>query len=625
MSLGLDGFSGIQAHNISAADIQASHNQRVANAQAQNAQAATDATTAQPTDGLNEEEEEEESSSSPDEVVATRKRKRTLSAAAIKAQAQAKAKAKAKARRKGQDVSSDEDELLDGLTYKKKPAIPGQLANCDICDKRFTVTAYSKTGPDGGLLCTPCGKQLAADEKQTMKKAQKPVKRARRQNFSNLLDGIAQNGAFSLLEMCVKKVADNINDVEEFGDLPQNLLYRLSQILSKRRVLTPRTLNLFLHADIKKIDIFDCGKLEEDDFRKVFALMPFLERVNFRFAGQLKDSVLEYVMDRPFHVIHLELDACNLVSDNCWQKFFKQYGSQLESLRLSNLDCSLTDETLETLVTHCPNLRRLKLRECWNLSYDSLEYISRLAQLEHLSLDMSQYVPKNHPDSEEPEAKQLVNMLDKVVGNLRSLSLRNFRAATDGALEMIGLRGRYLNKLRFTNNTNCSDRAFARLFMRWPNPPLSFIDLSGTRHLDSMRPDGPTGDDDEEGDAANQDGDINENGERNYAIGLASEGFKALMGHSGSKLQRLDISSCRHVSYKAFEEVFNESNSYPQLRELDISFHTKVDDYLMGCIFRSCPGLKKVISFACFKVRDVKVPGGVAMIGGVNAQATINT
>ena len=82
--------------------------------------------------------------------------------------------------------------------------VPGQLANCEICGKRFTVTPYSKTGPDGGLLCTPCGKELAAEEKGKKAEVRKPTRKARRQNFSNLLDGIAQRGAFSLLEMCIK-------------------------------------------------------------------------------------------------------------------------------------------------------------------------------------------------------------------------------------------------------------------------------------------------------------------------------------------------------------------------------------------------------------------------------------
>ena len=57
----------------------------------------------------------------------------------------------------------------------------------------------------------------------------------------------------------VQEVANNINDVEEFGDLPESLLKRLNQILSRRRIITSRTLDLFLRSDLATIDIYDCG------------------------------------------------------------------------------------------------------------------------------------------------------------------------------------------------------------------------------------------------------------------------------------------------------------------------------------------------------------------------------
>lgn len=67
--------------------------------------------------------------------------------------------------------------------------------------------------------------------------------------------------------MYLQKVADNINDIEEFGDLPPALLDRLSQILSKRRALTPRTLDLFLRSDLDTISIYDAGsECRLDDF-----------------------------------------------------------------------------------------------------------------------------------------------------------------------------------------------------------------------------------------------------------------------------------------------------------------------------------------------------------------------
>jgi DNA repair protein RAD7 len=88
------------------------------------------------------------------------------------------------------------------LDQKPRP-LPGQLENCELCEKRFTVTPYSKTGPDGGLLCGKCSKELRDEEKKNNKPKQRVVPRQkRRQNQSNLLDGIASVGAKSLVEVC---------------------------------------------------------------------------------------------------------------------------------------------------------------------------------------------------------------------------------------------------------------------------------------------------------------------------------------------------------------------------------------------------------------------------------------
>jgi DNA repair protein RAD7 len=99
----------------------------------------------------------------------------------------------------------DDDDAIAWNLYKKKGPIPGQLENCEICEKRFTVTAYSKAGPDGGLLCAKCSKEQDAQKKQDLKPKKQPVGGdKRRQTQSNLLDGILENGAMPLLELCIK-------------------------------------------------------------------------------------------------------------------------------------------------------------------------------------------------------------------------------------------------------------------------------------------------------------------------------------------------------------------------------------------------------------------------------------
>lgn len=318
--------------------------------------------------------------------------------------------------------------------------------------------------------------------------------------------------------------------------------------------------------------------------------MPALNSVNLRFAGQIKDRVFEYVIDRDLQIRQLQLDAANLVSDTYWRRLFQKLGSQLESLKLSNLDFSFDDETVETLCRNCTALKRLKLKQCWKIGSDSLRTISTLPTLEHLSLDTIQDL----------EIEPLLQMVNTLGPNLHTLSLEGFHNADDRLLDLIHDKCRLLSKLRFSDNALCSDRGFVNLFTNWANPPLRFVDLSSTRDVDNANPDGPV-----------------------EAIGLASHGFIALMNHSGSNLQKLNISSCRHISRAAFEEVFQEEKTYPFLQELDVSFHTVMDDFLIRKIFQSCPAIKKVVAFACFNVRDVQVPVGVALVGGLTAQHSI--
>ena len=89
--------------------------------------------------------------------------------------------------------------------YTKKTPLPGQLDNCEACDKRFTVTPYSKTGSDGGLLCTKCSKEQETARKKDAKPKKQAVSRdKRRQTQSNLLDGIVRDGSKTLEELCIE-------------------------------------------------------------------------------------------------------------------------------------------------------------------------------------------------------------------------------------------------------------------------------------------------------------------------------------------------------------------------------------------------------------------------------------
>ena len=265
-------------------------------------------------------------------------------------------------------------------------------------------------------------------------------------------------------------------------------------------------------------------------------------------------------------------------------------GEPLEFLKLTWLDYSMDDDAFSHLIRYCPNLTRLKLKKCFRLTDAALSAIKDLKQLERLSL--------RFPTPTSSDA--LAELISKIGPTLRTLCLENFTDADDDVLSTIHTSCTQLSKLRFTENDYCTDAGFVGLFTEWSNPPLAFIDLSSNRSVDYSMPDGPE-----------------------VPTGLASAGFEALMEHSGVRLEHLDISSCRHITYETFSNIFDGKNQYPFLKDINISFLTKIDTAIVAGMFRSCPELIKVTAFGCFNVIDVAVPKGVALIGVPNAQDSI--
>ncbi|KAJ5310468.1 uncharacterized protein N7443_002929 [Penicillium atrosanguineum] len=568
------------SNNISAAQIRDEYDRRLADATRQAAEEEEAA-------AMDQEEPEYEptpESESPEDK--TKKRKRMQAIENIK---KSKEFARRKARRTG-EPDDDDDELANTMMDEKQRPNPGQLDNCELCGKRFTVTAYSKTGPTGGLLCADCSKKHAdGGKKAPAKKRSSGI--GRRQNQSKLLDGMSPHGTQSLLETCIKKVAEHIDDVEEFGDLPPPVMHRLSQILSRKRAVTSKTLDLFLRPTHREINIYDCASLDTNDYHKILASMPALTRLNLRFVTPMKDRIFQYIMDRDMNIQDLHLDSPNLVTDECWRQFFTKLGPRLRSLKLWNLDSAFDDETMEIMCKSCSGLERLKLKYLWKIGDKALESIATLKNLEHLSLHFSQ----------ETSPEPLLQVITEIGPKLRSLSLDEFPLADDRLLQHIHEHCHHLSKLRFTKNDLCMDKELAALFRGWSNPPLRFVDFHGLRDVDMSNPAGPA-----------------------EPVGLASDGFIALMEHSGSRLETLNIASCRHISYAAYEEAFSEHKRYPELKYLDIAFQGVVDDFLAQSIFRCCPNLSRLVVFGCFKIRDLRVPRGVNVIGTMGAKLNVD-
>ncbi|KAH8730371.1 DNA repair protein-like protein Rad7 [Phaeosphaeriaceae sp. PMI808] len=580
----------LAANNISAQEIRDSFTQRQQQAAQEQARARDNG------EGPSNEDEEdlqaESSAMAAERSRKKRKRDQDDAIAKIKKNKEAKKKA-SKKKKKGSDDDSDFDDAMD--MYKKAPPMPGQLSNCELCDKRFTVTPYSKAGPDGGLLCTPCGKEMVKEAK-AHEKAKKPVvRKGRRKLESNRLDGMTVRGPKTLQQLCIETLARHSEDIDELGEMPEAMMNRISEIFSKKRAMNPTTMKLFLQPDMHTIAIHEGANLETEDYDQIFAVCPTIKKLALRNCCQFKDSNVDYMIEKAKSLVDIQLLGANLVSNDKWIEMFIARGKDLKSFKVEWLDAAFNDQVVEALTTFCPNLERLKMERCKQPGEDSIDAIARLQHLQHLTLRLYNEIPQ----------EKLINLISLVGANLRTLCLEHFLDTssdpTDEVLETIHNTCIKLQKFRFSENNECTDAGYVNLFTSWSNPPLHYVDINSTRDIDNGNPDGP----------------------EDEPIGLASSGFLALMSHSGSRLEFLDISSCRHISHEAFASTFDSSKYYPHLREINLSFCPVVDTQIIAGIFRSCPQIKKVVTFGCFNVEDVVVPRGIVLIGAPKAQDQI--
>ncbi|CZT08429.1 related to nucleotide exsicion repair protein RAD7 [Rhynchosporium agropyri] len=546
----------------------------------------------QTTDAADEDDDDKENEPAKPKV--TNKRKETKSQEAKRKKEEEKAIAKIKASKSFQRIrhrhapdgeSTDEDEAARAIFNTRMAPLPGQMDNCEVCEKRFSVTGYSVAGPNGGLLCGKCAKDLNKDQGPPKKKRKVATGRARRQIESNLLDGIYP-GAKSLMTLCIETAAKNVTEVTDLGDLADSQVDRVAAILSKKWLLDSTTLGLFLRPGNDTVTVYDGSKLSSDDYISIFQIVPTVKYLRLRNAVQFKNKVMDHLLGTTVELESLSLHGANLIDDERWNRFMNEKSKHLKALKVYYTDGHFGDEQLELLPKACPQLECLKVVHNQKVGDDGLVHIAKLSKLKKLTLEIYN----------KTSTAPYVDIINSVGPGLRTLAIASAQEVDDSVLNTIHDNCQNLSKLRITDNEVLTDAGFASLFKDWLNPSLTYIDFHKCRHVDASEP------------SKNPD-----------MVGLASAGFEAMMAHSGLTLRYLNVHSCRHISSKAFENVFALDKVYPALIELDVSFCHGVNDFVCGLIFRACPNLKKLVVFGNFGVRDVRVPKGKILTGAPNA------
>jgi len=553
--------------------------QRRANEQSQNNRSASASTAA---------------SEEPEEVLVSPVRRRTRNTIVvdeddeeveqIKLAAKKKLRAAKKSDRKrkgdgGGDSSSDsdvDDDYVDDSDAEFKKF--GDTDTCAQCNQTFHLTVYSRFVRDkNGYICENCNLILKAQERKS-RKNQLSARKKRKKVAAALLNK-TRVAVPSLQDVCIKKIAQNIQDVDALGDIGQMNLNKISMILSKNRSLDDSTINLFLNPGLKHLEFWDCSNVSSDSLNKIASFCPNLESLTLFMCGQLHNDNLKYYQTNLKNLLKLALNGAFLISGTMWQEYFETCGSNLATFELRNTHRFTNDSLISLLENAGKSLTSLKLSRLDGLDsapvYELIPHYLQLSQVTHLEL--------SYPHSEELITDDLIIDILSITGEtLTHLNLDGCSGLTDKFLiDGIAKFCPNLTHLSLKHLDRLTDEGFASAFQEFKN-----VNHGGLISVDLTK-----------------------------CVELGDEAVYELFKHSSHTLVELVLNSVdritkefllqictddfhpskqslkRRIEEESSEEKFYEQITLPLLTTFDFGFVRAVDDEVLLYIGELCPRL----------------------------------
>ncbi|CUM63771.1 uncharacterized protein PRCAT00001355001 [Priceomyces carsonii] len=500
---------------------------------------------------------------------------------------------------------SDDD--LNADSFKKF----GEEDSCVECGETFHLTVYSRyIREKRGYLCESCNEVLKQKERLA-RKNQLNARKKRKKVAQALLDKTVVKIP-TLQDICIKKITDNINDVDVLGDIGQMNLNKISKILSKNRSLNDSTMTLFLSPELKSLEFWDCSNVDSDSLNKIASYCSNLESLTLFMCGQLHNDNLKYFSSNLKSLSHLALDGPFLISEVAWQEYFETSGSSLQSFEIRNTHRFSNDSFISLLENAGANLKLLKLSRLDGVDaasvYELLPHYIQSNKLHALEL--------SYPLSEELISDDLIiNILSVTGESLRHLTL-------DGC-------------------TQLTDRFLLEGLVKFC-PNLTHLSLN---YLDQLTNDGFFR-------AFEDYGNTNTGGLIDVKLvkctGLGDNGIYSLLKHSCATLVELNLNGIHSISHDFIFQVFTsdshpvkiatrkkiesgneqlnntvdkpleffEKLDFPLLTAMDIGFVRAFDNEILELVSRECEKLGILEVFGDNKCTSrAKVPPGLIVIG----------
>ncbi|KAJ2514573.1 UV-damaged DNA-binding protein rad7 [Coemansia sp. RSA 2049] len=458
------------------------------------------------------------SGSSSRATLRTRSRTAAAAAAAVSssviavpaAASSSKGKGKGKSAKKGKgkkgrdsdsEYESDGDNYADaaggsGGLNRGSARKGGKMKDCEVCSRRFLLRG--ELPADGRLLCTRCRQSIdrsASEHAAVAKNARAAIAAAagppKRKRLKKTEGGLLEydRGIPTLQDICVRAIAKNIDQVESFGEITAQSANKVCRIISKMRILDETTLGLFLGGGEQQesVTLYDCTKIAGPGIRRLVDGCPNVTSLRLEYCGQLNRHSLLDIGCRLRHLTSVRLDGAFLINSQTWAEFFLTMGPRLQSFKVKY--AGFGPPAMRALVTHCKQLRELRVSECVDFDDDCLAMLAIPITEHEEHQQEAERAKRSNTNGEmgsvgwEPMAcleslelghphqsmtnQSAVRAIETVGSQLRILDLTGFRDINDDFLlkALDGNCGR-LRELYLGECNSISADAFAEFFAR---------------------------------------------------------------------------------------------------------------------------------------------------------------
>ncbi|KAF9192844.1 hypothetical protein BGZ49_003373 [Haplosporangium sp. Z 27] len=508
-----------------------------------------------------EEEEDEEEEEEEEEVVmvsvrSTRSRARaTVTSSSSASSMVAASSSKKRPRKKDSDDSDDPNDkdfhditgYVQRSNFSHKGRMPqsgNKIEFCSRCRGRFTIKTGTTPNVDddtGGLLCPTCAESSSSGP--STPRAARPIKRLRRK----IQKVEIENQIPTLQDLCIKKIASCIDDVEALGDISDLSMDKICRIISRSRSLTDNTLQLFLDPRHYDLSLYDCTDIKPIGFKNIAQFCPSLRSLKLKFCGRIDDDVIDLYGESLTQLTSFSLIGPILITEAAYIRFFEAVGDRLEKFELKH-SARFSLKALKALCENCPKLTHLRLGDCGLMDDEWIETIADLTKLRSLRI--------RNPERDRVTTEPLVKLIQSVGSGIEELELKGCVGLEDSVLtEAIRPCCARLERLNISGCEEFTTEAIEKLFDNWSiNRGLNYVNIDS-------------------------------------CIMLGDGALKAITSHSAETLEVLRIKGLDELTRDSLITIAKCEN----LTTLDASWCRAMDDEVLKEIVDGAQNLTKVM------------------------------